>query len=407
MKLRRKTNLCEQLEEEVGGAIVEAEVEDEQGEEGERVQNGLSFVTPPRANRSKCGVLGAAEARQVLDSKPVAEFRYADLNAVPADVWVRIANMVVKRGECCCSWPLVACAIAMSCVRRALLGYDTSLVFYEECQCPPSAVSLPQQIRSFAWLCNQHPSPSQFIYSLTEAPPRLFSSLLRSCLFPSISSITSLDLYLSRSLHSNPRLLLSLSQAPRLESLLITHGVASDSDHGIPRLHCNDAVLVAEMWEMISVIEEKKPGDTDIPFPVLSHLSLSLPACSPLILRFVSCLSAQLQYLSLGAADQFAAQEGKEGAESGDNAEGRRGGEGDMDERNLYSLHLPLATNSRHSRLLLLPTCPAHLTSLFLRSDRPSHWPLHAPHLTSLESLCTNMQPEEAAYFPPGVIATV
>ncbi|CAI5524130.1 unnamed protein product [Closterium sp. Naga37s-1] len=85
------------------------------------------------------------------------------------------------------------------------------------------------------------------------------------------------------------------------------------------------------MWEIISVIEEKKPGDTDRPFPVLRRLDLDLPACSPLVLRFVSCLSAQLQNLSLGAADHFAAQEGREGAESGDNAEGRRGHEGDMD----------------------------------------------------------------------------
>ncbi|CAI5510249.1 unnamed protein product [Closterium sp. Naga37s-1] len=393
------------------------------------------MAVSPRAKRSKLDERPAV-ARRALDSQPATpEIRYGDLDALPADVWLRIANKVAaEREECCCSWPLVPSAIAMPCIRRALSA-DVHLVFYEDCQCAPSAVSLDQRFRSFAWLTKQHTSPSEFHLSLTESPPRLVSSLMRSCLFSSLSSIMSLDLYFSRSLPSPPRLLFSLSQAPRLESLLITHGVASDSERDIPRQPVNDPVMVAEMWEIISIMEEQKPNDKGRSFPVLRRLSLDLPACSPLVLRFVSCLSSQLQYLALGAADQFAPQEGSEGAGSGAGTEGPTGSERDidMDGRNSFSLHLPLATRvilegincsislsapclsahgflwkSRHARLLLLPTCPAHLTSLSLRTDPPcQQWPLHAPHLTSLDSLCTNMPPEETVCLPPGVLATV
>ncbi|CAI5946746.1 unnamed protein product [Closterium sp. NIES-64] len=361
----------------------------------------------------------------------VTESRYGDLDALPADVWLRIANEVVERDDCCCSWPLVSCAIALPCVRRALSG-DEHLVFYEKCECVPAAVSLAQRIRSFAWLTKQHQSPSQFIISINEAPPRLLSSLMRSCLFPSISSITSLDLYFSQSLPSHPRLLFSLSQAPRLKSLDITHDVALDSESDIQQHHGSDPVMVAEMWEIISIMEEKKASDKDRSFPVLRHFKFFLPACSPLVLRFVSCISSQLDYPSLGGKNQFVAHEGEEEAERGENAEGPRGRERDVDGRDSLTLHLPQATNARfhgiscsislsaprlsalcvlwkspHFRLLLLPTCPAHLPSLFLSSYGPCEWPLQAPHLMSLESLCTNMQPEQAACFPPGVIATV
>ncbi|CAI5519181.1 unnamed protein product [Closterium sp. Naga37s-1] len=415
MKARGKaTTTGEQLEEEV--------------QEKEGAGQGPSMAVPPSAKRSKRGVRSAV-ARRAVDT--VREIRYGDLDALPADVWLRIANEVVERDDCCCSWPLVSCAIALPCVRRALSG-DEPLVFYEKCECVPSAVSLAQRIRSFAWLIKQHQSPSDLIFSINEAPPRLLSSLMRSCLFPSLSTITSLDLYFPRSLPSHPRLLFSLSQAPRLESLSLTHDVASDSESDMPRHHCNDPVMVAEMWEIVSIMEEEKASDKDRSFPVLRHFNLDLPACSPLVLRFVSCISSQLHYLSLGGADQFAAQEGREEAERDANAEGPRGRERDIDGRNYLTLHLPRATNARfhgiscsislsaprmsalsllwkspHFRLLLLPTCPAHLPSLFLSSDGPCQWPLQAPSLTSLESLCTNMQPEQAACFPPGVLATV
>ncbi|CAI5494870.1 unnamed protein product [Closterium sp. Naga37s-1] len=387
------------------------------------------MAAPPSAKRSKRGEHPAV-ARRAVDT--VTEIRYGDLDALPADVWLRIAKEVVERDECSCSWPLVSCAIAMPCMRRALSG-DVPLVFYEKCECVPSAVSLAQQIRSFAWLTKQLQSPSDFIFSIHESPPRLLSSLMRSCLFPSLSSITSLDLYFSQSLPSHPRLLFSLSQAPRLMSLSITHDVASDSESDTQRHHGNDPVMVAEMWEIVSIMQEEKASDKDRSFPVLRSLQLDLPACSPLVLRFVSCISSQLDYLSLGGKNQFAAHEGEEEAERGENAEAPRGRERDVDGRDSLTLHeCPNATNGRfhgiscsislsaprlsalcvlwkspHFRLLLLPTCPAHLPSLFLSSDGPCEWPLQAPHLTSLECLCTNMQPEQAACFPPGVLATV
>ncbi|CAI5524131.1 unnamed protein product [Closterium sp. Naga37s-1] len=397
----RKNRLCEQEEEEVGGVGVEAE----QGEEEERVEEEPSFITPP----------------------PVAEISSADLSAVPADVWVRIANAAAEREECYCSWPLVPCAIALPCVRRALSASNEPLYFEEDCQCPPSAVSLAQRIRSFAWLTKQHQSPSQFNFSLVEAPPRLVSSFMRSCLFPSISSITSLDLYFPRSLPSHPRLLFSLSQAPRLESLFIQHCDVADSESAAPIHQCNDPVMVAEMWEMVSIMEEKNPDDTARLFPVLRRLSLSLSACSPLVLRFVACLSSQLHSLHLAADDQFAAQEVEEGAVSGENARER-----DVDGRTSFSLDLPAATDvrlnglncsislsaprlsdlgfewqSRDSRLLLLPTCPGHLTSLFLSTDPTCPWAFHAPHLTSLHSLRTDMDAEQASFLPAGALETV
>ncbi|CAI5494873.1 unnamed protein product [Closterium sp. Naga37s-1] len=388
-------------EEVVEGVTVEAE----QGDEEERVEEESSSITPP----------------------PVAEVPSADSSALPADVWMRIANAAAEREECYCSWSLVPCTEALPCVRRALSASNEPLYFEEDCQCPPSAVSLAQRIRSFAWLTKQHQSPSQFNFSLVEAPPRLVSSFPRSCLFPSISSITSLDLYFPRSLPSHPRLLFSLSQAPRLESLFIQHCDVADSKRAVPNHQCNDPVMVAEMWDMVSIMEEKNPDDTAMLFPVLRRLDLSLSACSPLILRFVSCLSSQLHSLDLAADDQFAAQEGKEGPEIGEDPWER-----DVDGRTSFSLHLPLATDvrlgglncsislsgprlsslkfrwqSRHSRLLLLPTCPVHLTSLFLTIDPTCPWALHAPHLTSLHSLCTDMDPEQAACLPPGVIETV
>ncbi|CAI7824948.1 unnamed protein product, partial [Closterium sp. NIES-54] len=214
-----------------------------------------------------------------------------DLDALPADVWLHIAKEVVERDNCSCSWPLVSCAIAMPCVRRALLG-DVPLVFHENCECVPFAVFLAQRIRSFAWLTKQLQSPSDFIIYINEAPPRLLSSLMRSCLFPSLSSISSLDLYFSRSLPSHPRLLFSLSQVPRLGSLSITHEVASDSERDMPRHHGNDPVMVAEMWEIVSIMEEEKVNDKDRSFPVLRILDLDLPTCSPLVVRFVSCISS-------------------------------------------------------------------------------------------------------------------
>ncbi|CAI7847479.1 unnamed protein product [Closterium sp. NIES-54] len=155
-----------------------------------------------------------------------------------------IANAVALRYECTCSWPLLVCGIAMPCIRRALAlssgDSDEPLVFDEQCQCPLSSVSLAQRIRSFAWLTKQHASPSQFIFCLSLAPPRLFCSLMRSSLFPSLSSLTFIDFYFSRSQPSPPRLLFSLLQAPCLESLLLTHGVASDDDHELARYHCNE-----------------------------------------------------------------------------------------------------------------------------------------------------------------------
>ncbi|CAI5991302.1 unnamed protein product [Closterium sp. NIES-64] len=315
----------------------------------------------------------------------------------------------------------------MPCVRRALSASNEPLCFEEDCQCPPPAVSLAQRIRSFAWLTKQHKSPLDFIIAINEAPPRLVSSLMRSCLFPSLSTITSFDLYLPRSLPSHPRLLFSLSQAPRLESLFIQHCGAADSESAAPNHQCNDPVMVAEMWEMVSIMEEKNPDDTARLFPVLCRLDLSLSACSPLVLCFVACLSSQLHSLDLAADDQFAAQEGEEGPEIGEDPRER-----DVDGRTPFSLHLPLATDvrlgclkcsislsasrlsslkfrwqCRHSRLLLLPTCPTHLSSLFLTTDPTCPWALHAPHLTSLHSLCTDMDPEQVACFPPGVIETV
>ncbi|CAI5468031.1 unnamed protein product [Closterium sp. Yama58-4] len=401
MASRKNTRICEQEEEGVGKVAVEAE----QGEEEERVEEEPSFITPP----------------------PEAEIRYADLSDVPADVWVRIANAAAEREECYCSWPLVLCAIAMPSVRRALSASSEPLYFEENCQCTPSAVSLAQQIRSFAWLTKQLQSPSQFNFTPTEAPPRLVSSLMRSCLFPSLSSITSFDFCFPQSLPSHPRLLFSLSQAPRLESLFIQHCDLADSESAAPNYQCNDPVMVAKIWEIISIMEEKNPDDTARLFPVLRRLCLSLSACSPLVLRFVACLSSQLHSLDLAADDQFVAQEGEEAAESGENARER-----DADGRMSFSLHLPLVTDvrlngincfislsaprlsslafhwqSRDSRLLLLPTCPAHLTSLFLRTDPICPWALHAPHLTSLHFLCTDMDPGQEACLPPGAIETV
>ncbi|CAI7885594.1 unnamed protein product [Closterium sp. NIES-54] len=276
----------------------------------------------------------------------------------------------------------------------------------------------------FAWLTKQHQSPLQFNFTLTELPPRLVSSLMRSCLFPSLSSITSFDLYLSRSIPSHPCLLYSLSQAPCLESLLIEHGIGLDSDRDVPRKHCNDPVMVAEMLEIISIMEEANKNYKDRPFPVMRRLRLYLSACSPLILRFIF---AQLHSLDLAAEDQFAALEGKEGAISSENARER-----DAGIRSSFSLDLSAASDvrlnglncsislsaprlfslcfqwqSRDSRLLLLPTCPAHVTSLFLQTDPICPWALHVPHLTSLHSLCTDMDLEQATCLPPGVIETV
>ncbi|CAI5495697.1 unnamed protein product [Closterium sp. Naga37s-1] len=309
----RKTNLCEK-EEEVEGVTVEAE----QGDEEEQVEEEPSFITPP----------------------PAAETRSADLSALPADVWVRIANVVAERES--------ANARGRSC--RA-------------------------------------PSPC-------------------------------------RAIPSHPCLLYSLSQAPCLESLLIEHGIGSDSDRDMPRKHCNDPVMVAEMLEIISIMEEANKNYKDRPFPVLRRLSLYLSACLPLILCFIS---AQLHSLDLAAEDQFAALEGKEGAISSKNARER-----DADVRSSFSLDLSVATvvrlnglncsislsaprlfslcfqwRSRDSRLLLLPTCPAHVTSLFLQTDPICPWALHVPHLTSLHSLCTDMDSEQATCLPPGVIKTV
>ncbi|CAI5966540.1 unnamed protein product [Closterium sp. NIES-64] len=220
----------------------------------------------------------------MVQPRGVAETRYGDVSALPADVWLRIANAVAFREEWTCSWPLVACAIAMPCIRRALALSSSA--------------------------------------GDSDAP---LVSLMRSSLFPTLSSLTSIDFYFSRSQPSPPRLLYFLSQAPRLESLLLEHGVASDDENELARHRCNDAIMNR-----------------------LLHITVA-PRLSALNFHW----------------------------------------------------------HSRRSRLLLLPTCPAHLTPIFLRTDWSCPWAIAAPHVTSLVSLCTNMHPEKVARLSRGVVETV
>ncbi|GJP31195.1 hypothetical protein CLOM_g9882 [Closterium sp. NIES-68] len=448
----------------------EEEEEDETEDEEDEPEDPPMVLIPWRAVRWTDGGELQESQQSSLSNQPL-----------PIDVWLRIAHALadsslsrsgVEPGADaaeCCSWPLVPCAVALPYMRHALTALS-SLSFDDSCRCPHSSITLPQRLRSFLWLSRLPSQLSHLSLSLSASPPPLLRSLVHS--FPCLASLTSLHLFFSRRLFPPPRLLLALSRASHLQSLVLSHAIKLDGgnasktdghDGSETDDHGRTIMVEGEMRELISRMEPGEPkqplGQDRRPFASLSSLHLTLAVCSPLVLRLVACLAPQLLSLRLiSSSGDFQGGEegdkpGKEDAEvpgmrgrTGESTRGREGqsmGEGGRPQRGeghagtpeagkAFAFHLPLATEvlisgidcaislsaprltsldfswwSPHSRLLLLPPSPPHLSSLSLTLNHSFRWAFHAPHLTSVDSLRTNMLPKDAAHLPPSVVSSV